>query len=54
MDLFLCKSKGGQHQQLHKAAEVNVVSMARDMIYFGLQSYQEKTSFDDNAVWLLS
>lgn len=31
-----------------------MVSMARDRIYFALQSYQDKTSFDDNAIWLLS
>lgn len=31
-----------------------MVSMARDRIYFALQSYQDKTSFDDNTIWLLS
>ena len=42
---FYVKAKGRQRQQLHKAAEVNTVSMARDRIYFALQSYQDKTSF---------
>lgn len=47
-------NEGWQQQELHKAAEVKMVSMARDRIYFALQSYQDKTSFDDNAIWLLS
>ena len=31
-----------------------MVSVAKERIYFALESYQDKTSFDDNAIWLLS
>lgn len=28
--------------------------MEGDRVYFALHSFQDKTSFDDNAIWLLS
>lgn len=31
-----------------------MVCTARDKIYFAFQSYQDKTSFEDNTIWLLS
>lgn len=42
-----------ESSKLH-AIELNVLYMGRERIYFALHSFRDKTSFDDNAIWLLS
>lgn len=43
-----------ESSKLHNAIELNAFYMGRERIYFALHSFRDKTSFDDNAIWLLS
>lgn len=43
-----------ESSKLHNSIEPNALYMGRERIYFAPHSFRDKTSFDDNAIWLLS